>query len=223
MHNHYASIKPVQTNQKQKLNIDNMETQRIVDEAREEVAGVTFGGVMLGVSPRMDRGSHKSLRTPPEVAGEIQEDFRDEAALVNEAHDVVTSNGTDIEPQYSEEKIERRLQGNNSVGPAAFIGHGVTQQLGRMAHGSNRRYDIKNGVAVRGKQMQQKTLAEEMVKPEEVYVPFAPQHQEAAKKAIRSLGEKQMRAINERERAEAVRKAKAVLGRSGNRIPKPKA
>lgn len=195
-----------------------METRTITDTGREAVAGVTFGGVMLANSPRMDRGSHKSLRA--QATGEADPDYRDEAEVVNRAHDRVTSDGADVEPAYSEEVIARRLEGNNSVGPATFMGGELTQQLGKMASGPNRRYDIKNGVAVRGKAFTQTTLADEIVKQDEVYVPFAPQHQEAAKQAIRSLGEKQMRSSNESKRAEAVRQAKATLGRSGVRVPR---
>lgn len=51
--------------------------------------------------------------------------------------------------------------------------------------------------------------------------PFASQHQEAAKKAIRSLGEKQIRSDLEEHRARVVKEAKETLGRAGIKIPKP--
>lgn len=195
-----------------------METPTRVEEAKEAVKGVTFGGIMLDISPKMDVGSHKRH---PQISKDEHPDIRTEAYHINKAYDRVASDGADVEPMYSEADINRNLKGNNSVGPATFMGRELTQQLGSMASGSNRRYDIKDEVAVRGKVLTQTALNEEMVKQDEVYIPFAPQHQEAAKRAIRALGEKQMRRANARKRHEEVKQAKATLGRAGVKIPKP--
>lgn len=149
-----------------------------------------------------------------------------EATRLNEAHDVVTSDGATVKPLYSEERIARNLRGDNAIGPFSFGFYGQSQQLGSMASGSNRRYDIKDGVAMRGVSPgtpdHRGNVSLSSAGHDEAYKPFAPQHQEAAKRAIRSLGEKQLIRANEIERRRQVKRAKATLGRGGVEIPKSK-
>lgn len=149
------------------------------------------------------------------------DNLRDEANRVNVAHDTVTTNGGDAKQVYEDERIEQRLKGDNQIGPSMMAG---AQELGAMARGSGRKYDIKKGEAMRGTfagktdingsfQVSSGDMSE--------YVPFAPQHQEKAKAAMQSLAEKQMQTANEAQRADEVRAAKEVLGRAGVKIPKP--
>lgn len=153
------------------------------------------------------------------------DELRDEAERLNKAHDVVTSEGRDVEPVYDEEDIQRRLKGNNSIGSPTHQGVGYTQNLGAMARGAGRKYDIKDGVAMRGVYGGKEDVNGNIPISGDMdskYKPFAPQHQERAKKAMKSLAEKRMRRANEKARQDEVKAAKAILGRAGVRIPKPK-
>ena len=148
-------------------------------------------------------------------AAQKVDDLRDEANRVNAAHDVVTSNGSGAKQVYDEARVEQRLKGDNSVG--------MSQDWGAMERGAGRKYDIKQGEAMRGRSKDFKRLntgpADDSGEGE--YEPFAPQHQEAAKEAMQSLAEKRMRRANEQQRHDEVKAAKAVLGRAGVKIPKP--
>lgn len=145
-------------------------------------------------------------------------DMKEEAVKINQAHDIVTSDGATAEPTKSEKDIAKRLRGDNSVGRE--------QEWGSMVRTPVRKYDIKDGVAMRGvsttRTDKNGNIDLSSMGNDEQYVPFAPEHQKAAKKAMKSLAKKRMLTHNEKERATQVEVAKAVLGRAGVKIPKAK-
>jgi hypothetical protein len=144
-----------------------------------------------------------------------------EAYTVNEAYDVVTSNGIHVEPVYDDKHIVRRLKGDNSCG--------MEQKWGSMVRVAGTQYDIKDGVAMRGSDEVTVSIAEiaevgttYRLRSSELgnYRPYPPQYQERAKELIRSLALKQMKIANEQNRLKEIRAAKAIIGRAGVKVPK---
>ena len=150
----------------------------------------------------------------------------EEAEDLNQAYDVVTSDGQSLPRDHkgraifpyddgeSEDRLASRLRGNNMVAAG-------TLETG-MATSSARMYDIREGDAVRAKIDFRQDLGGNVPKPFRTgpLESFAPQYQERAKELMSSLAVKQHIARNERTRESNVKKAKEALGRGGVKVPK---
>ena len=176
---------------------------------------------------------HKAIKALSEIDGTGVDyeaarkvaELRDYANEINKKYDVVLNGGEKDEIEAREQRRLARLEGDNGVGSPSFDGKEVTQRRGAMFRIGSKKYDIKDGVAVRGVtggvfDSNGNMLISSNDDKEGEYVPFAPQHQEAAKKAIKASAEKHLlRVDNEKSRAE-VKAAKKVLAMSGVKIPK---
>lgn len=130
------------------------------------------------------------------------DEMYDEAYGLNEAYDVVTSNGAYVEIPH---KRDRSPEGRDLRGDR--LGGKGTYRI-PVLKTEKKIYDIQDGSAVRWSEQEGR------------YVPFAPQHQGRAIRAMRNAAIKAMDRSDDTVRANAVKKAKETLGRAGVRIPK---